>query len=137
MRGRAVKFLALGVIWAVNPTYLGGCSAETYSFGEPEMLELMSVINEEGWTIETDDGVFELSFDVHQASEPQASARSTLGWMATAQACGSRSFVAEAGACIDDTSMALEGTVTITDTSMLLGSTTLRFINLSPRPLFG
>ncbi len=114
---RLTRWAVLGVLWAVNPGYLGGCNlGGEFGFGQADMVELLDALNEEEWTFENEDGAFELALSLQAGSGEVASVH---GWspVNTAYACGTRSFVASAGACLDTTTLALDGTVTITDST--------------------
>lgn len=108
------KYAACTMLWILNPIYLGGCQEKSneFSFGQEEMLGLLETINTETWSFGEGDETYNLTFNLTQASTEQAS-RSILNTLSSAYACESRSFVAEAGACIDDTTLPVTGTVTI------------------------
>ena len=111
MTNRNILYATMGLLWAVNPV-LPGCSSPEFSFGETEMLDLMETINGQTWT--TEDGEYELTLTLEQGGGEQA-ALELLDWMASAHACGDRSFVAEAEACLESSSLPIDATVTITE----------------------
>ena len=120
MLKKTFKFITFSALWLLNPIYLGGCfDAEAeFSFGEAEMLSLLDTINDQDWTMEKDDGVYELTFSLEQGPAEQIDEEASLNIMnslSSAYACGSRSFSAEASACMDDTFLPIIGTVTITE----------------------
>ena len=114
MINRKIQFGVIGALWLINPVY-SGCSTATFTFEEADMLELMYDINESEWTIENDGTEFVLDFSLVQSAGEQASLQQVLEIMNSAHACGERSFVAEASACLDVSTLVMEGTVTITE----------------------
>ena len=118
---KTFTYITFTALWLVNPIYLGGCfdTEAEFSFGEAEMLTLLDTINEQSWTVEQDDSSYELTFSLEQASSDNRYEGASLDIMdsfASAYACSSRSFAAEASACIDDTFLPIIGTVTIVET---------------------
>ena len=103
------------LLWLFNPVFSGCSTTTAFSFDETDMLELMYDINETDWTIENEQGVFLVDFTLQQSSGEQASLQQFFEIIGSAHACGERSFVAEANACIDVSMLMLEGTVTITE----------------------
>ena len=110
MKRRWTPVMTAMLIWLVNPT-LGGCDGQEFSFGESEMLALLDTLNSETWS---DDG-YSVDLDLEQSTGEQAMFRAPWTPFQSAHACGNRSFVAEAAACIETSSLPLEGTVTVTD----------------------
>jgi len=105
--------MVVAVIWAVNPT-LGGCDDQEFSFGEAEMLALLDTLNAETWT----EAEAEIYFELSQATEGHAALRlPSSSFMGSAWACGDRSFAAEAAACIESSTLPVEGSVTVIDTA--------------------
>ena len=110
------KWGVLGFLWLANPIYFTGCFGEKYefTFDQSDMLALLDEVNEETWIYEVDGKDFEIRFNLEQEGAETASLN--IGEiLASAHACESRSFVAEAGACITNTDMPVEGVVTIID----------------------
>ena len=112
-----IKTTLMTTLWLLNPIYFGGCDTPTpqeFTFGEADMLELMDEINGQTWTVEKENEAFELEFQLDQQAEEIA----RLKWMdfiASAHACGDRIFLAEASACLEMSSLPLEGTMRITN----------------------
>ena len=116
MTGRLTRFLSLSVLWAINPTLFGGCAEEaSFTFDEADMLALMDTLNEETWLIENETGEYALGFELAQGTEEVAA--HALELIQSAHACGNRSFAATAEACMDISSLPLDGSVTITEQS--------------------
>ncbi len=116
MHKKKIQIGFLTLLWLVNPVF-SGCNDTTkaFSFDERDMLELMYDINETDWTIETEEGFFLVDFSLQQSSGDQASVQPFFDILGSAHACGERSFIAEAEACLDVSMLMLEGTVTITE----------------------
>lgn len=110
---KQVKWSLMSVLWLVNP--IVGCSQEEgFSFGEDDMLALLDEVNQETWVFEVSEERFELQFTlVPRESEMASLHLSSI--FTSAHACGSRSFFAEASACIDTSDLPVEGTVNIID----------------------
>ena len=108
------KYSICGALWIINPIYLGGCQDKTteFSFGQAEMLDLLETVNTQQWSSTVGEETYTLTFSLEQKTSEQASLN-ILNALASAYACEERSFVAEAGACIDNTSLGVTGTVTI------------------------
>ena len=114
LKSKAITYLSVSFLWLINPVVNIGCDQNSEnSFGEEEMLDLMDDINEQVWTFEDGERSYQISFQLTQQSAEEMA--SVLDFMGTAHACGSRSFVASASACIETTSLPMEGTVRISD----------------------
>ena len=110
--GRSVVRAGLfGLVLVANPAYVTACSADDddpFTYGEAEMLGLLDQVNAtESWTFEG----YALSLDLEQRAG-EATARSE-GFVRSAYACSSRTFVKSAAACIDSSSMPVEGTAIV------------------------
>ena len=101
------------IVWLANPV-LGGCQNTDYAFEEADMILLMESLNQQNWTVEQNQQSYEIELNIFQAEGEQAS-NTSFDFTASAHACGTRSFLASADACISDTMMPLEGFVTIRD----------------------
>ena len=108
------KYAVCSALWILNPIYLGGCLDKEYdfTFGQAEMLDLLETINTQQWSSTEGEETYTLTFSLEQVTSAQA-ALNLLSILASAHACESRSFVAEAEACVDDTTLPVTGTVTI------------------------
>ena len=112
-----IKTTIMTTFWLLNPIYFGGCDKQNpqeFSFGEEDMLSLMDEINSQTWTFEKDSEEFELEFQLDQQIEEVAKLQ-WLDALASAKACGNRNFLAEASACLEMTTLPIEGIVTITN----------------------
>ena len=120
------KSTLMTAIWLFNPVI--GCSQEkSFEFAEADMVELMESVSEASWTVEQEATTFEVHFELEKgdvnydedAEDESEGAFGSLmpayGMMSSAQACGTRSFLAEADACIDNSVLSVIGTVTITN----------------------
>lgn len=115
MRSRSVV-VALGfvVAFSVNPAFVAGCTL--FSFGEKEAVSLVPVVGAHR-TYELSRGGegYTLVVDVRQSRERRAS-RDEPGLVSSAHACGDRTFVRSASACIDSTTVPVEGTMRLART---------------------
>lgn len=110
-----VKWGLMSVLWLANPII--GCSQEEeekFSFDEEDMLALLDEVNQETFAFEVSEKSFELQFTLVPREAETASLHLT-SFLASAHACGSRSFFAEAEACVDVSELPVEGTVDIID----------------------
>jgi hypothetical protein len=102
----------------VNPAYFAGCVQDESEpdFGEPEMLELLDAVNEQGrWQFENAGAQYEIEFSLMQAAgaDSHAAARTAMFSGATAHACGSRTFMNSAAACLTVSQLIVEGEFTL------------------------
>ena len=108
-------WLIATTLWLINPVF-SGCDSSTdpeFDFGEAEMVELITELNQQTWEVVFDGELSTLSLELSQSVEIQASAWSSTIELGSAHACSSRSFVGSADACIDMSSLPIEGTLTI------------------------
>ena len=95
------KIGTMGLIWLLNPVFVGGCDdkAFEFEFEAEDMIELVETIDDGSWTAHINGQDYQLEFvintDLFEAELSQAGL--SLG---TAWACEQRSFVASAAACI-------------------------------------
>ena len=123
MNKNTLSWLTATTLWLVNPVF-SGCDSGTQSefdFGEAELLDMIETINGQSWEMTFDGELSTVTVDFEQIiGETYIEGDQAALWSAieigSAQACGSRSFLAEAEACIDISSLPLEGTLTITST---------------------
>ena len=111
-------WLIATTLWLINPV-CSGCDSSTepeFDFGEAEMIELLSELNTQTWEVTFNGELSTVSLDLAQSVEEQASlwsSASSAVEFGSAHACGSRSFIGSADACIDMSSLPIEGTLTI------------------------
>jgi hypothetical protein len=110
-------------LWLFNPIIACDKGPE-FEFGESELIELMADVSETTWVVEQESIEYEIRFQLEKGEEnfDEDAEESDFGMylpqvelMATAQACGTRSFLAEAEACIDSTYLSVTGTVEVFD----------------------
>ena len=102
-----IKPLMVFSLWLFNPA----CGTEkTFEFEREDMINLLTEISAQEWETSNEEGDYTLMFTFDLAEE---SARMWPSVFAEARACSSRSFSASAEACIDDTTMELQGVVEI------------------------
>lgn len=101
----------------VNPAYFGcGPTESEPNFGEAEMLQSLDAANETGtWDFEVDGVSYELTLSLMQVvGEDVIAVRHPQSMFAsTAHACGSRSFLMSASACVTVTTLQVEGELTL------------------------
>lgn len=111
----------LAVIFAfafvVNPAYLVGCNSEAEdepNFGEAEMVALLDDLNGMTTTAIEDDAEYEVDLALTQSEGMDAvSSRAGSLVVRAAHACGSRTFLRSAGACLTETILEVEGTLSV------------------------
>lgn len=110
------KWGFMSVLWLANPIYFTGCFTEKaeFTFGEEDMLALLDEVNAETWVYEGSDQTFEMRFTLER-QEAETASLILNNILASAHACETRSFFAEASACIDVSELLVEGVVTILD----------------------
>lgn len=108
---RSSPWLLAPVLFLANPAYLTSCSSGGYEFGETEMHELLDDVNAHQWEM---DG-YTLELDLHQNTGEATARRSVSSLVSSAHACGNRTFVESAAACIDTTEMGIAGTGWVID----------------------
>lgn len=101
----------------INPAYLG-CAADEdeTSFGEAEMLESLAAVNEAGsWRFSSDGARYELELSLTQSvGEDELAAGSAPALLASsAHACGSRTFMQSASACVTTSTLVVEGELSL------------------------
>lgn len=116
MNTQHMTWITAATIWMINPVFTG-CDApphqEEFDFGEAEMLDVLDNMNSTTWTFEINGSDVEVQVELNQRSISETAALLSLINLGSAHACGSRSFFAEAEACIDVTSLPIEGTVSL------------------------
>ena len=121
------KFAIASALWMLNPII--GCTPEPeFTFGEPEMEELMNSVSTDSWMTERNAVQYEIRFDLSKGNinydpvsedygqeQSFGSLLSPVLQVGAARACGTRSFLSEADACLDSTILSVEGSVEIID----------------------
>lgn len=104
--------------FAVNPAYLIGCGVEAgpeeFQFDEADMLGVLEAVDT--YSFEADGGEVTVTLALEQSGDGEAITMAPLdaaGFFTAAMACGSRSFIKDAAACITTTEMPVEGTITV------------------------
>jgi hypothetical protein len=116
---RGGTLTAFAVFWLANPAFLTSCSeeeGEEFDFDEADMLERIEVVNGQSWEFDGYVLTVELEQGTGGAQEAQLRLPS-VSWVRDAHACGSRSFVKSAAACMATTEMPVEGTLRLVDLS--------------------
>ena len=107
-----IRNLIFVFFFLANPAYFLACEEDDdhFTFGEEEMVALLDTVNGAAWEIDEYKIVFSLS------QEGEALARNRMSrpeLTATAQACGTRTFVKSAEACIDLSEMPVVGETSV------------------------
>lgn len=110
--------LVFGFVFIVNPGYFAGCMAgeQEPEFGEAEMIDLLGRANSMGpWSFEHEGTPYELELVLVQkeGEDLYGALRSGAFFTRTAHACGSRTFQQVAAACVTETTVPLEATLTL------------------------
>ena len=125
MNTRPLSWLAATTLWLINPVF-SGCDSSTdteFQFEEAELLDLLDELNDQTWETTFDGEASTITVDFSQLINESIGDEQILEddhasvWtleVGSANACSSRNFLAEAEACIDVSSLPIEGTVTIT-----------------------
>ena len=115
MQTKSISWIAATTIWLINPVF-SGCDSSSepeFEFGEADLLDLLDDLNAQTWQTTVDGELSTLTVDFSQLTgEEQAALFSALE-LGSAHACSSRNFLAEAEACIDVSSLPIEGTISI------------------------
>jgi hypothetical protein len=112
--------LAFVLAFVINPALLGGCArlGLTFDFGEREVVALVESANHGGpYPFSSDGRELAVTFSLSQSASVITSAFSVGGSSLVAQAlaCDHRTFVRSAHACLDSTTLPVEGTLTVRD----------------------
>ena len=116
MNTRTLTWLMAGTLWLTNPIFTGcepASEQDAFSFGEAELLDVLDDMNQSVWQIEIDGAIYDVTVDFTQQPSNDTALRILPLKMSAAYACGSRSFFAEASACLDVTSLPIEGSVSL------------------------
>ena len=108
--GRTIAFT---LAFVLNPVFVTGC-ARLFGPSEREAVSLVEAATSGGpYRFTRDDGrELELSFDVHQSMGDDRSSR-LASPVRSASACGHRTFLRSASACLDTASVPVEGAMTV------------------------
>jgi hypothetical protein len=114
MRNSLFGVLAFGLAFVVNPAFLAtGCGLGP-DFSEKEAVAVVAVAGAHRTYAFSHGGAsYELVVDVAQ-SDKKLSMRGDVGFVGAAHACGERTFVKSASACLDLTKIPVTGTVSLT-----------------------
>jgi len=106
---RSLAALAFPLALVVNPAFLfAGCG---FRFGEKEAIALVDAAGaHRTYRFTSDAETFEATLDLTQATRPTELTRATP-LVRSARACGNRTFVKSAAACLDVTTVPVEGKV--------------------------
>ena len=109
-------------LWLLNPMFTGCAEDDKFQFGEAEMLDLLDTLDGQTWVTTIDGTNHELILDLQQATEVQASLTPNFLTLGSALACGDRTFLASAEACVETSTLHIEGTVSVVnlDTQVVL-----------------
>ena len=111
--GSRAGALVFGFALIANPAFLfAGCG---FDFGEKEAVALVAQAGaHKTYRFTVDGSDYEATVDLAQAktATPKLSV-ADVSFVASAHACGERTFVRSAGACLDITKVPVEGTITV------------------------
>lgn len=115
MKSRGALYAGVFVTaFLINPMLLSGCR-RGFDFGEAEVVALVDRAAKGGpYRLSSREGDVEVSFEISQAvGEDKTSAAPRAGVVRSALACGHRTFLRSAGACLDTTTVPVQGTMTV------------------------
>ncbi|MBL8741119.1 MAG: hypothetical protein JNK04_08500 [Myxococcales bacterium] len=108
---------AFGLASVLNPGFFTGCHREAprFSFGEADVVALVESSTTQRYELKTSEGTYEVAFSVTQApgEDSTKSAGLTPAAVRVAHACGSRTFLRSAAACLELTAVPIGGTLEI------------------------
>ena len=112
---KLAALFAFAVASVLNPGYFAGCiSDQEPDFGEEEMLAVLSAANAMGpYAFDTDDARYEAELTFVQRDGEDARSGRAMPLSTRAFACGSRTFLRSASACVDVTLVPVEATLTL------------------------
>jgi len=116
---RALQLTAFGLFALGNPLYLVACSGASegdgvYQYGREDMLAVASGLEVEGpYQVGEYSVSVRFPFDRERAANDAPDDPRAPSFFARAHACGTRSFVAPAGACIDSSELSLGATLRV------------------------
>lgn len=114
MNTKQFSWFAATTLWLINPVF-SGCDANNdpeFEFDESDMIALLDDLNGQVWETEFNGEPSTIIVAISQEIEEQARMWSILQ-PNTATACSTRNFVGSAEACIDMSTLPIEGTITI------------------------
>ena len=100
-------------LWLLNPIFTGCAEEKTFEFGEAEMLELLDSLESQTWVTSIDGTDHELILELEQSTEGQAALMPSILELGSAHACEDRLFFASAEACIESTTLYIEGSARV------------------------
>lgn len=101
-----------GFAFVVNPALLfAGCG---YRFGEAEAIAVLKDVGaHKAYRFSVDGADYNATLDLRQAAKPTPRLSHSPTWVTSAHACGDRTFVKSASACLDTTRVPIEGTLQV------------------------
>jgi hypothetical protein len=116
-KAKLVATFAFGLASVMNPAFFTGCGSvlgPKFSFGEAEVVALVDVAKAQRYELKTTDGSYEVVVDLSQArGDDSKSGALEPSPVKVAHACGNRTFLRSAAACLDQTDVPVSGTITI------------------------
>lgn len=109
---RCAVATVFGFALVVNPALLfAGCG---YHFGEAEAVAVLKDAGaHKAYRFSVDGSDYDATLDLRQATKPTPRLSYFPTWVPSAHACGDRTFVKSASACLDTTRVPVEGTLQI------------------------
>lgn len=121
-KSKLLGALAFGLASVMNPAFFAGCGSlvghdarqPKFSFGEAEVVALVDVAKTQRYELKTADGSYEVALDLSQArGDDSKSSALDPAPVRLAHACGNRTFLRSAAACLDVTEVPIAGTITV------------------------
>ncbi len=114
--------LTFGLASVMNPAFFAGCGSlvghearqPEFSFGEAEVVALIDVAKAQRYELKTADGSYEIVVDIGQVrGEDSKSSALDPALVRVAHACGNRTFLRSAAACLESTNVPVAGSITV------------------------
>lgn len=113
---RTIVTCVFSAAFFVNPLLLSGCrSRPSFDFTEADLVaDLAHAVSAGPYRMSTTEGDVEVSFELVQSvGEDKTSRADRPAVVRSAHACGQRTLLRSAAACLETTTMPVEGTMTI------------------------
>ncbi len=107
-----LTLLAGAFFFIVNPALLTGCE-DPYQFGQKEMSAKLEKLQTTEYMVQDSPFVVKITMAAGKSVKKTMDFDRDIAIFSSATACGTRSFVAPAAACVDSTEMSLKGSFSL------------------------
>jgi hypothetical protein len=120
-KSKLLGAFAFGLASVMNPAFFAGCGSAgsgarqpEFSFGEADVVALVDVAKAQRYELKTADGSYEIVVDLSQVrGDDSKSGALDPALVRVAHACGNRTFLRSAAACLDVTEVPVAGSITV------------------------